>query len=156
LLQAGQDEPVKVYLLGIKTFWKMDNGQVDDWLASINKGEKPTLSRFSAKPTATQVAFFWFAFAWPALIVAALSWFRRKRIGSIWRFGVAGIVSGYLALFAAGWAIGYLLAGVLGAVADHSSLVMVALYGSTAASFFISFLVVLGVCRFFIAKENAT
>lgn len=156
LLQADQVEPVKLYLSEIKTFWKMDNGQVDDWLASIDKGEKPTLSRFSAKPSTMQVAFLWFALAWPALVVAALSWFRRRRIRSMWRFGLIGIVSGYLALFVASWAIGYVLPMVLGVVADHSPLVMIALYGSTAASFFISFLAVLGVYRFSITKDRAS
>lgn len=156
LLQAGQVDPVKLYLGDIKKFWKMENGKIDEWLASIDKSEKPTLGHFPAKPSTMQPVFFWFALAWPALVVAGLAYFQRRRITSMWRFGIAGIVSGYVALFAAGWAIGYVLPTVIGALASHSSLVMLALYGSTAASFLIALLAVIGAYRFFVTKEKAS
>jgi hypothetical protein len=156
LLQAGQVDSVKLYLADIKKFWKMENGQIDEWLASINNGEKPTLSRFSAKPSTMLVVFFWFALAWPTLVVAGLSCFRRKRITSMWRFGLAGIVAGYLAHFAGGWAIGDVLPTVLGVLPAHSSLIMLVLYGSMAAGFLLSLLAVIGVYRFFVFKEKAS
>lgn len=54
LLQRGETEAVTTYLREIKHFWKMDRGQVDQWLAAIEKGEKPNLDRFSAMKPKTQ------------------------------------------------------------------------------------------------------
>ena len=157
LLRAGHAEPVKAYLRDIKKFWKMENGQVDEWLASIEKGERPSLSRFAAKPSAWQLAFFWFALAWPALVVVACLYFQRRLISRKWVFGIAGLAVGYAGMFAAGWAIGYVLPTVLRALAEgNASLVMPVLYLSGAASFVISLLAVLGASRFFIVREKAS
>ena len=157
LLKAGHTEPVKVYLRDIKKFWKMENGQVDEWLASIDKGERPSLNRFAAKPSAWQLAFFWFALAWPALVVAACLYFQRRRISRKWVFGIAGLAVGYAGMFAAGWGIGYVLPRVVGSLAESSaSLVMPVLYLSGAASFVISLLAVLGASRFFIVRDKAS
>lgn len=157
LLKAGHADPLKVYLGDIKKFWKMENGQVDEWLASIDKGERPPLDRFSAKPSTGQLAFFWFAFAWPALVVASCLYFQRRRIGRKWVFGIAGLAVGYLGMFAVGWGIGYVLPKVLGALAEgNASLVIPVFYASVAASFLISLLAVLGASRFFIVREKAS
>ena len=48
LLKQGAVEPVKEYLRDIKRFWRLDQGQVAKWLASIDKGERPELDRFAA------------------------------------------------------------------------------------------------------------
>jgi hypothetical protein len=156
LLQAGHVEPVKLYLRDIKSFWKMENGQIDEWLAGIDKGDRPTLTRFATKPSAMQLALFWFALAWPALVVAACLYLQRRRIAGKWIFGIAGLVVGYVALFVAGWGIAFVLPGILGGLAGHPSVVMPALYLSIAAGFVISLLAVLAASRFFVAKEQAS
>jgi len=157
LLRAGHVEPVKAYLRDIKTFWKMENGQVDLWLSSIDKGERPILNRFPAKPSTAQLALFWFALAWPALVVAGFLYFWRRRIARKWIFGIAGLLAGYVAFAAAGWGMAYVLPTILGALAEqHSSFVMPALYLSTSATFIISLLAVLGASRYFVAKEQAS
>jgi hypothetical protein len=157
LLKAGHAEPVKVYLRDIKKFWKMENGQVDDCLANIDKGERPPLNRFAAKPGYGELAFFWFALAWPALVVSASLYFQRRRLSRKWVFGIAGLAVGYAAMFAAGWSIGLILPTVLGALAErNASLVMPALYVCVAASFVISLLAVLGASRFFVGGEEAS
>jgi hypothetical protein len=157
LLQAGHAEPVKVYLGDIKKFWKMENGQVDERLAGIDKGERPPLNRFATKPSVGQLALFWFALAWPGLVVAGCLYFQRGRIGRKWLFGVAGLTVGYAGMFAAGWGVAYVLPAILGALAEwNASLAMAALYLSIAASFVISFLAVLGASRFFIVREKAS
>jgi hypothetical protein len=156
LLQAGHVEPVKLYLRDIKIFWRMENGQVSEWLDSIDKGERPSLNRFAAKPSAMQLAFFWFALAWPALVVAGCLYFQRRRVSSKLIFGIAGLAVGYVALFVAGWGISYVLPAILGRLADqHASLVMSVVYLSMAASFVVSFLAVLGASRFFLADDRA-
>lgn len=154
LLQAGHVEPVKLYLRDIKSFWEMDNGRVDEWLASIDKGEKPILDRFPPKPGATQIALFWLALAWPALVVGGCLYLRRRRIANKWGFGLAGLAVGYLALFAAGWAIGYGLPVVSDALADFAWLLMPALYLSIVAGFLFPLFTVLGASRFFIAEKK--
>lgn len=157
LLQAGHAEPVKVYLRDIKKFWEMENGQVDQWLSSIDRGERPPLNRFATKPSAGQLALFWFALAWPALVAAACLYLQRRRISRKWLFGIVGLAVGYAGMFAAGWGIGYILPTVLGLLAEgNASLVMPALYVSVAASFVISLLAVLGASRFFIVREKAS
>jgi hypothetical protein len=157
LLREGHVEPVKTYLSDVKAFWKMENGQVDEWLAGIDKGERPSLTRFNFKPSTAQLVAFWLALAWPALIVAGCLYFLRRRIVGKWLFGTSGLVLGYLALVLAGWGISYVLPALLSAVADtHAWLVMPALYLSIGAIFAISLLVVLGASRFFVAKEKAS
>src|SRR5688572_12400732 len=157
LLQAGHAEPVKVYLADIKKFWKMENGQVDEWLASIDKGERPSLSRFAAKPSAWQLALFWLALAWPALVVATCLYVQRRRISSKWLFGIAGLVVGYASMFAAGSGIGYVLPTILSSLAEGNAVLVVpVLYASMAASFVISLLVVLGASRFFAVRAKAS
>jgi len=80
LLKEGRFEPVKQYLKGIKTFWKMDNGQVDDWLGSIDRGEQPELDRFRKKPGAMELTIVWITIAWPFAVVAAFLHFLRHRM----------------------------------------------------------------------------
>jgi hypothetical protein len=104
LLKDGHVEPVKEYLKDIKVFWEMDNGQVAKWLTTIERGEKPELNRFSKGPGIAELLLFWFAFAWPVLIVAASLCFLRRRISRKWLFGITSLVSGYLAMIIAGMA----------------------------------------------------
>ena len=47
LLKIGQNEAVIKYLEGVKTFWKMDGGRIDQWITAINEGLSPKLSRYS-------------------------------------------------------------------------------------------------------------
>jgi hypothetical protein len=97
LLKAGKIEPVKEYLRGIKSFWKMDNGQVDAWLSAIDHGEKPELDRFSAmKPNPWLIVLGLFVAALPAITVLSLMYAGRKRLSRKMVFLVVGLVSGYV------------------------------------------------------------
>jgi hypothetical protein len=118
----------------------MENGQVDEWLASIDKGERPTLNRFATKPSAGQLALFWFVLAWPALVVTACLFFRRRRIGRKWAFVLAGLVVGYVVLFTVGWGISLALPSILGALAEGNSSLVMPPCNIRAASFVISLL----------------
>lgn len=154
LLQAGHSEPVKLYLTDIKRFWKMNNGRVDEWLASMEKGERPALGRFPPKPSTMQLALIWLVLAWPALAIAGSLYVQRRRIVAKWRFGLAAIVIGYLALFAAGWATSHALPGLVQVLANWPTLVKIALDLSVALSFVIPLLAILATSRFFWAKEK--
>jgi hypothetical protein len=155
LLKDGQVEPVKAYLRDIKVFWKMDNGQVAEWLTSIDKGGRPELNRFAKMPDATTMPVFWFAIAWPALVCAACLFSLRRRIPRKWLFGVTALVCGYLAMIAASWIAGYLLPQIIGAMDSRSpSLILAVAYIVMAAGFLFSVLAIVGVSRFFVAKRD--
>jgi hypothetical protein len=155
LLQEGQVEPVKSYLRDIKRFWEMDNGQVSVWLTSIEKGEKPELNRFSKQPSAGQMLLFWFAIAWPVLVVTSFLYFLRRQIARKWLFGIAGLLSGYVAMMVTGWTTGYLMPRIISSLdSTNASLVMGLLYMTMAATFLLSLLAIFGVSRFFVVKGS--
>ena len=41
LLAKGQTEPGLNFLAACKSFWKMDQGRLDQWIATIRAGDKP-------------------------------------------------------------------------------------------------------------------
>jgi hypothetical protein len=68
LLKHGKIDPVLEYLRDIKRFWKMDNGQLDQWLSAIDRGDKPELDRFSSmKPSPWMIALWWLVIGLPAI-----------------------------------------------------------------------------------------
>jgi hypothetical protein len=99
LLKFGKVVQVKEYLTGVKTFWRMDNGQVDIWLSAIDRGETPELDRHeSAKPSFGFMALDVFLVAWPTIAVLCFMILGRNRLARKWTFLIAGVGSGYLTL----------------------------------------------------------
>ena len=100
LLKNGNVDAVKAYLNEIKSFWTMDNGNVDRWLAAIDKGERPELSRSAVYvPLGSLVSFHWIIFLWPTLITIVFAYIRRKHIGKMPLFLFVGLVCVYVLVF---------------------------------------------------------
>ena len=114
LLQLGKIDAVKSYLKDIKTFWEMNNGQVDAWLAEIEKGGRPQLDRFSGnKPGPLLLFVFWFAIAWPVIVSIAFLYAKRKRITKKLLFFIIAVSSGYAAMYLGNWIIGYVIQTII-------------------------------------------
>lgn len=104
LLKQGKTEAVAEYLRDIKHFWKMDDGQVDQWLAAMGKGEKPNLDRFSSmKPKPWMIALQWLVMGLPAIVAGSLTYFCRSRLQRKVAFLIVGLLSGYAALLLLDW-----------------------------------------------------
>ena len=107
LLKRGKVEPVKIYLKDIKSFWEMNNGNVDAWLSEIEKGKNPELDRFSGKePKPLLLFIFWLALLWPIIVSTAFLYIRRKRITRKLLFFITAVLSGYVAMYVSNWLIG--------------------------------------------------
>lgn len=149
LLQRGQVEPVKLYLADIKRFWEMDRGNIDNWLSSIGRGERPPLSRFAYTPSMAEMVLSWLALGWPVLVVAGWLFWLKERIVKRGFFLLAGLLCGYCAMIAGWFAAIFLLPWVL-----HGALMSSLLYISVGASFLMTVLAVFGVSRLFIGRKN--
>lgn len=114
LLQLGKVDAVTSYLKDIRSFWEMNNGQIDTWLAEIEKGEKPRLDRFAGnKPGPFLMAIFWLATTWPFIVSVAYLYIQRKRITRKPLFFVIAVVSGYVVMYVGDWIVGYGLQAIL-------------------------------------------
>ena len=108
LLQRGKTDAVKSYLTEIKSFWEMNNGQVDTWLAEIEKGGKPELDRFAGnKPGPLMLLLFWIATLWPVIVSIVFLYARRKRISRKAGFFFSAVLSGYALMYAVNFIAGY-------------------------------------------------
>jgi hypothetical protein len=121
LLQIGKVDAVKSYLKDIKSFWEMNNGQVDTWLAEIEKGGKPQLDRFAGnKPGPLLMALFWMATAWPFIVSAAFVYAQRKRITRKLLFFIIAVPSGYAVMYVGNWIVGYVVQAIMSGMEDLS------------------------------------
>ncbi len=119
LLQRGKVDAVKAYLKDIKSFWEMNNGQVDTWLAEIEKGGKPELDRFAGnKPSPLMLFLFWMATLWPVIASIGLLYIQRKRIVRKALFLIAAVLCGYAAMYVVNFAAGYVMQMALSRVED--------------------------------------
>jgi hypothetical protein len=108
LLQRGKVDAVTSYLKDIKSFWEMNNGRVDTWLAEIEKGGKPQLDRFAEnKPGPLLLFVFWLAAAWPFMVSIAFLYAQRKQITKKLLFFIIAVLSGYAVMYVGNWIIGY-------------------------------------------------
>lgn len=41
LVGAGEREAVIGYLQGVRGFWRMDNGEIEKWIALLRAGKRP-------------------------------------------------------------------------------------------------------------------
>lgn len=122
LLQLGKVDAVTSYLKDIKSFWEMNDGQIDRWLAAIEKGEKPQLDRFAGnKPSLFLMVIFWLATAWPFIVSAAFLYAQRKKITRKLLFFVIAVPSGYAVMYAGNWIIGYGLQAIMSSMEDLSN-----------------------------------
>jgi len=123
VLKAGKTGPVKEYLRGVKTFWKMDDGQLDEWLSAIDRGETPELDSFAAmKPGPWIVALTFFLAVWPAIAALSFLYAGRKRLSRKWVFLVVGVMSGYASLALLNWGTVTLLPSIAGSIASPGAL----------------------------------
>lgn len=119
LLQLGKVDAVKSYLKEIKLFWDMDNGQVDTWLAEIEKGGRPQLDRFAGnKPSPLLMAIFWVATAWPFIVSVAFLYAQRKRIAKKLLLFVIAVPSGYALMYVGNWIVDYVIQATLSDMED--------------------------------------
>lgn len=155
LLKRGNVETVKQYLKDIKSFWRMDNGQVATWLVSIENGEKPELNRFAVQqPGTAQMLLFWLLLVWPILVVAGTLYVLRREISRKWTFGATALVCGYLALVIANVIVAYLMPRIIGGI-DNAGAIAVStlIYPSVAIGLLIPLLAIVGVSRFFVVRN---
>lgn len=114
LLQRGKVDAVKAYLTDIKSFWEMNNGQVDSWLAAIDKGEKPELDSFAAnKPGLFMMFLFWITLSWPLILSAAFLYRKRTRIKKKILYFIVAALSGYALMFLTNWIASYAIQAAL-------------------------------------------
>jgi len=81
----------------------MDNGQVERWIAAINKGERPELERFTVTPSPWVTALDWFIAALPAVLTLTLLYAGRHRLRRKIVFVVVAMGLGYGAVFLMGY-----------------------------------------------------
>lgn len=156
LLKRGKVEPVKVYLKNIQSFWEMNDGKVDAWLAAIEKGEKPELDRFSGhEPGSFLLFIFWLALLWPIIVTTASLYSQRKQIARKLLFFISAVVAGYIAMYAANWLIGFALEKLAASMADMSeTALLLATYAPLALVMLLSALVILALARRFRSGAN--
>lgn len=121
LLQRGKVDAVTAYLKDIKSFWEMNNGQIDSWLTKIEKGEKPELDRFAAnRPGPLLMFVFWLTMAWPLILSTAFLYAKRNCIKRKVLYFMVAALSGYALMFLANWIAGYAIHATLSSMEDLS------------------------------------
>lgn len=151
LLQRGKADAVRSYLIGIKSFWEMNNGQVDRWLAEIEKGGKPELDRFAGnKPSPLMLLLFWAAMLWPFIASIGLLYVKRKRIMRKGLFFVAAVLSGYAVMYAVNLIAGYGMQVALSRMEDVGQTTLFLLsYAPLVIALLLPVLAMLFLARFF-------
>lgn len=154
LLQLGKVDAVKSYLKDIKSFWEMDNGQVDAWLAEIEKGGKPQLNRFAANKTSPLLlVVFWFATAWPLIVSITFLYAQRKRIARKLLFFITAVLFGYAVMYVGNWIIGYAIQAIMSSMENLGEItIFLVSYLPLGIVLLLSVLTVFLVARFFYTK----
>lgn len=155
LLKLGKGEAVKTYLKDIKSFWEMDNGKVDEWLAQIDKGEKPELDRFAThEPGLLQLVFVWLMLLWPFVLSIIFVLAKRSRIQKKILFFIVAVIAGYAVMFVVNLVLGdvvrWIFAG-LGSLSDTTLIFLVTYF--PMAIFFLAPLLVLFVLDRFLNRK---
>ncbi|HEY0665868.1 MAG TPA: hypothetical protein VGD24_07370 [Gallionella sp.] len=150
LLQRGKVDSVKTYLVEIKSFWEMNNGQVDTWLADIEKGGKPELDRFAGnKPGPLMLLLFWTATLWPIIASIGFLYVQRKRITRKAFFLFTAAVSGYVVMFAVHMIAGYCMQAVLSRMDVGLTTLFLLSYAPLVVEFVLPVLAMFFLARFF-------
>jgi len=156
LLKLGRHEDVKTYLNDISSFWEMNDGSIETWINEINRGELPELNRFASGFGLWQQLIVWIWVLWPLLITAIFLYAFRKIIIKKWMFGFAGVVTGYIAMFVVSWASAPVLTMVMSTLgnSENDSLILPAIYAVRGVSYLFPLLVIFGVSRLFVKKNE--
>jgi len=136
LLKQGKATEVKSYLLGIQTFWKMDNGIVEEWIEAIDTNEKPELTRFGDfRMSIYQKIFFWLAIIWPIIVSISVFFIYKRKGLSPLKFIPVAIVVGYVILLVGN----YISSAVIGGLIDtlSTSLLLPFIYTITVVAQFV-------------------
>ena len=108
LLQRGKRGVVTSYLLSIKRFWHDDEGNIDRWVAQIDKGETPKLERFAMAPPGLGANLLTgLATLWPAIVSAGFLILRRSQLTRKRLFFGMSTAIGYLAMFGCSLMLGF-------------------------------------------------
>jgi hypothetical protein len=106
LLKQGQVGPVRAYLVDVKRFWKMDNGQIDQWLAALERGERPELNRFAAMMPPLWMLLLWLVvITGPAIVALFLMYIGRRTLRRKVLFLFVAMSAGYVSLILLYWTI---------------------------------------------------
>lgn len=156
LLKLGKVEAVKTYLKDIKSFWEMDNGKLDEWLAQIDKGEKPELDRFAThEPSPLQMVFAWLMLLWPFVLSTIFVLAKRRKIQKKILFFIVAVIAGYAVMFVVNLMLGdvvrWILAG-LGSISDTTLIFLVTYF--PMAIFFLTPLLILFVLDRFLNRKQ--
>lgn len=154
LLKLGQRDEVLLYLKDIEAFWEMNDGRIDGWIAEIERGGQPDLNRFSVSGKFWLLLISWISALWPTLIATILLITQWKIIQKKWLFGIVGMVTGYITMYAVIWASRSLLPYIILKLAQSGNDTMLIFSVSVVASapFSISFVVVYAVSRMFATR----
>lgn len=155
LLKLGKTEEVLIYLNDIGSFWDMDDGRINKWVKEIENGGKPEINRFSFHQGFWTLLIFWVSALWPILVTAIFLFALRNKTQKKWLFGIAGIVSGYIAMLAVNWASTSMLTGIVSKLAQSGSdtMLMFLIYAFMSAGYIIPAVVVFAVSRLFVNRN---
>lgn len=103
LLKQGKREAVTAYLGDIQSFWKMNGGLVEEWLAEIKNGETPELGRITRRePSALENVWWWFTLLWPLIVSAVVLYWQKQKISRKLLFFVVSASASYISVLIAG------------------------------------------------------
>lgn len=156
LLQLGKSDAVMSYLKDIKSFWEMDNGKIDTWLAEIEKGEKPQLDRFAGNSQSFfLMAIFWLAAVWPFIVSCAVLYAQRKGIERKLLFFVIAVPVQYGVMYLGNWIIGHGLQAIMSGIENlDATTIFVISYLPLGIVLLLPVLTVFALARFF--RSNAS
>ena len=150
LLKVGKVDAVKTYLKDIKSFWEMDDGNVDAWLASIEKGERPELSSFPQMGASVLVRFVgWLIMLWPAIVSIGFLYAQKKRIGRKPLFLITSVAAGYVALYGLYWISDYAFETIVEIENLGTTVLYVLVFLPLGLAFLLPILAAFGVGRIF-------
>lgn len=154
LLKLGQQDEVVRYLKDIEAFWEMHDGRINRWIAEIERGGQPDLNRFSVSGKFSPLLISWLSALWPILIATLFLITQRKKIQKKWLFGIVGIVTGYITMYAVNWVSISLLPYIILKFVESGNDTMLIFSLSVVASapFTIPFVVVYAVSRMFVTR----
>ena len=117
LLLHGQTEAVVDYLLGVRKFWDGKESMIDEWIQKIRSGEDVKLNQYQLG--LFEMALYGLSLAWPLILVFAF-WLKIKaHLSNNWSFPVAGVLSGFIAMFLGGELIGPVIMALIDVVSDE-------------------------------------
>ncbi len=155
LLKLGRTEEVLIYLKGIGSFWNMNDGRINKWVKEIENGGKPEINRFPVYKGFGTLIISWVSALWPILVTVIFLLTLRKKIQKKWLFGIAGMVSGYIAMLAVNWVSTSILTGIVSELAQSGSdtMLMLLIYAFIILGYIIPMVAVFAVSCLFVNRN---